>query len=268
MPKSAAGLAPHRLRGGRKPVMRRKLRDHVELVDLDGEGIFSDARDWVAKRLPSWLSPDKSGYPKSAASTLARLGSQRVEKVTVFRKPIASGIDAAINMLSAGKFDEVKRRMGYEKMFHLGTVVTLADGSQVVVEKLQTINISPGDVPSGAETQHADIARHPTLFEMLERTRQTMGDALFFGYQALPLDGKPANNCQVFVDALLTANGAITPALREFIVQDVTAMAAEISPGARDAMQFVTDAAATGQRILGMGRPVRTPLEALLDEII
>jgi len=260
-------LGAHRLPPGRKPVMRRKLREPVEVIDLEGEGIFSDARDWVAKKLPAWLAPSKSGYTKSASATLARLGSQRVERLTVFRKPIASGLETAINWMSAGKFDDVKRRMGYEKMFHLGTVATLADGSQVIVEKLQTINIAPGGVPAGAETRAAPIDRHPTLFDLLERTRASMGDALFFGYQALPLDGKPANNCQVFVDELLRANGALTSDIRSFVVQDVAAFAAAISPGVRDAMQLATDAAATAQHLVGMGRR-RTALEALIDDII
>lgn len=247
--------------------MRRKLRDHVELVDLDGEGIFSDARDWVAKRLPSWAAP-RSGFSKSSSATLERLGSQRVETLTIFRKPISSGIDFAINMMSAGKFEEAKRKMGYDKMFHLGTVATLADGTQVIVEKLQVINIAPGGVPAGAEVRDVSIASHPTLSQLLERTRSAMGDALFFGYQALPHDGKPANNCQVFVDSLLTANGANSADLRAFVVQDVASFAAEIAPEVRDTMQFVTDMAATGQRLLGMGRPPRTPLEAMIDRII
>jgi len=251
--------------------MRRKLREPIEIIEIEGEGIFSDAREWLAKKLPKWLSPDKSGYTRPAAATLARYGSQRVEKLTVFRKPIASGLETAINWMTVGKFDDVKKRMGYEKMFHLGTVATLADGTKVIVEKLQTINIAPGAVPAGAETREAPIDRHPTLFELLEKTRASMGDSLFFGYQALPLDGKQANNCQVFVDELLRANGALTTDIRDFVVQDVAAFAAAISPGVRDAMQFATDAAATAQRLTGLGKrraPPRTKLEVMLDEIL
>lgn len=221
--------------------------------------------DWLKRgwnRAKDYLQPLKDQYTRGTAATLARYGSGVVTGVTVFRKPLSSMLDTLANALTLGKFSGMKARAGYEKFFHLGTYVTLSlpggGGVGVIVEKNEVISVTAAGSPpsgAGAETVPATPPTTPlTLYALLENTRAAMGDAEFFSYRAMPIDGKPANNCQVFVRSLLAANGMLTPELEGFIMQPLEALAAELPGFIKDTAQFATDAAGTARKVLGLGR--------------
>lgn len=220
-----------------------------------GSGIFDPVTDaWTATK--DYFRPLDDSYTRGTAQTLTKHGGQPIVRIVVFRKPVAAALDTFLNWLSLGAFEKAKRKYGYEKFFHLGTHVTLGDGTGLLVEKLEVVNVAVGALPAGggAEYMEVTVPAGLALYDYVENTRRAMGDSEFFNYRALPIDGKPANNCQVFVRALLAANGVLTPPLEAFVMQPMEELAKEIPGYVKDVTQFVTDAAATARKVVGASR--------------
>ena len=242
--------------GGRKKCRRcgRRLRYRR----LRGGGIFDSLTGavsgaWTAAK--DYLRPLDDSYTRGTAQTLTKYGGQEIVRVVVFRKPVAAAIAGLLNWLSLGALEKAQRKYGYEKFYHLGTHVTLADGTGLLVEKLEVVNVAVGALPAGdgAEYRDAAVPAGLNLYDYVENTRRAMGDGEFFNYRALPIDGKPANNCQVFVRALLAANGALTPELEAFVMQPMEELAKEIPGYVKDTAQWITDFAGTARKLTGMG---------------
>lgn len=154
----------------------------------------------------------------------------------VCRFPIIPAIEAALNVLSLGQFGRNKKALGYDKIFHLYTLLKVQSPRQrgagsinyIRVEKNEVLNIehttlsgkNPGDAPNeafGSGCKKVNLGAQQarlTLGEFLERGLKRAGPNHFFVYD-------PAlRNCQEFTANLLTANKLITPALRSFITQE------------------------------------------------
>jgi hypothetical protein len=103
-------------------------------------------------------------------------------------------IDKLFNILSFGKFDEVKNKLGYDDLFHLYAIIQLSDDTKLILEKNQDINITDDiNIRDTAESLEVPLNNYPTLFELLENTRKLRGDEKFYKYDAFK------NNCQDFL---------------------------------------------------------------------
>lgn len=65
------------------------------------------------------------------------------------------------------------------------------------------------------ETLEALPSATVTLAQLVDNCRRRMGESAFFGYDAV------RDNCQCYVDTLLSVSGLNTPELHLFVVQDV-----------------------------------------------
>ena len=162
----------------------------------------------------------RKGFTKGAKATLSKVGDMGVVSITMFRCPISSIIKGAINVLSFGKFNELLKKHGFDKLFHLGMILTLRDGRQIVIEKNDEINVSfkLPKIKSGCDTMAVPIGGRIATFspiELLLNTKKAVGDKLFYDY-----DGT-RNNCQNFMINILARNKLLTPALKDFIYQDL-----------------------------------------------
>lgn len=143
-------------------------------------------------------------------------GEKRVEKITLYRAPIQKMIDKLFNILSLGKFDEMKGKLGYDDIFHLYAIVHLSDDTRLLIEKNQDINIDDDiEAKDKAEALEVNLKDYqPTFFELLENTRKLMGDNNFYKYDAFK------NNCQDFLLNLLKANNLLNDTNEKFIKQN------------------------------------------------
>ena len=92
-----------------------------------------------------------------------------------------------------------------------------------------------------------NIVGQPTLNEFIQRTVDKMGKYGFTNYDALD------NNCQKFILSLLEANGSLTPALKNFIYQDITGIVQRLPSYVDKFSRFATDTAARAQELIGQG---------------
>ena len=144
-------------------------------------------------------------------------GHLRIESITVYRQPITHVIDKLFKILSLGRFDEAKHKLGYDDLYHLYIIIQLSDDSRVIVEKNQDIHIgSPDPSKETGEKVQVDLqGKQPTLFELIDNTRKYMGDSTFYGYDAF------GNNCQDFIINVLRSNRLLTPHVESFVKQKV-----------------------------------------------
>mgnify|MGYP001110798082 CR=1 FL=1 len=237
---------------------RAKAQEHLQLV---GEGFFSDFKDKVVgiakkiipQKVQEYFKPDLTNYPRSAGSVLSTYGMQRVTQVVVFRQPIQKALGLVINAITAGKMDELMKKYGFEKFYHLGACLKLLSGKSVIVEKNERVAIRLGDVPSNAET-YSVTPGDVSLYQLVENARKLMGDERFFGYTAIALPGRPQNNCQNFQIGLLEGSGLLTNDAKAFILQDIEQLAKELPEVSKQVVSGITDAAATVGKIIGTGR--------------
>jgi len=167
-------------------------------------------------------------YSPKVRKILTKVGNQIVTGMTVRRAPVPSLIT---------KFLKVFSTVPYDTLFHLSLVFDTADGSKVLVEKNEVINmdISPS---STADTETMAITGFPanrSITEYLSKAEATMGGK-YFSYSAND------NNCQDYIAAILTSNGITNPAYLGFVKQE-TASIFDGNPKLRKLANTVTDIA-------------------------
>lgn len=164
-----------------------------------------DSEFWVTNHLPT----DAQAY-------LDAHGDEEVTQVIIRRAPVRAGLEVALELVSAGKWEKAKKDVGYDAMFHLSLILN----RNTILEKLARINIGKADNPPDAEVQVVKVKRPVTLREMVEKTKTHMGDK-FYPYDPFH------NNCQDFVDAVLTANSDVLnydTGDKEFVKQSMGTM--------------------------------------------
>ena len=251
---------------------------------LVGDGWLADA--WSAvkrnakKAVSAIATPILSGisristpllrkdYPPKARATLAKYGNGQVYALMLQRQPIQGWIDKALNFVSMGKWEEAKQKIGYDRLFHLSLVAYLnmptGDQATVKIEKNEVINITDDfkkpEADVGAEagksggSGNAETLRVPvpccfTLQEMMDRTAQMVGES-FYRYDAF------TNNCQIFLNNILTANGLNTPQINAWVMQPTDQLLSELPSYVRPFARTITNVAGLADLALeGQGAP-------------
>lgn len=204
---------------------------------LYGEGFFGDvwnATKRVASKVVSRVRDVSKGirndFSPSVRDLLAKIGNRPVVQLYVRRDPIVSLLNSALNFISRGKWNEVRAKYNYDKLFHLGleAVVKMDDANDVlgrfVMEKNEVINVSYAKGFTD-KTEIMEVPLHGgiTINELLGGARKVMGDK-FFPYDPFH------NNCQDFIMAILNGSGLATPALTQFVKQPLEGVISEL-PG-------------------------------------
>jgi hypothetical protein len=252
-----------------------ETRAGIERVRMDlshlGRGRFRGAGflDWVKQKIASATQAAttvaktvverigdvsrgvRRDYPPRVRELLARIGDKQIVAMAVRRDPIKGPLNTALNLITLGKWNEVRTRYNYDKLFHLGLEVVLDMGeteARFTVEKNEVINIGQAKA-TNADTEYQSVPRTvANLNVLLGKAREVMGDR-FFLYDAFQ------NNCQDFVMNVLRANGLLTGELERFIKQPIVQVAAALPSYTSKIAKFATDAGAlVNVAVEGRGR--------------
>ena len=231
---------------------KKKMAEiHANLDQIVGSG-FADF-------IPGFLKP-RIGFNNVSSATLKKYGNYIIKRIMLFRIPIKSAINHAMNIISLGAFNRVKKEAAFDKLFHLGMLLDLqAPGqsgdkmSQVLIEKNEVVNITDKipRFPPEDNSQFYSIGapiKPITLQKFVDEGKKNMGDKNFFLYDAF------TTNCQAFIMGLLQSQQRLQTAdVRHFVYQDVNKIASGL-PGYVPVMaRFLTDLAATWNKISGAG---------------
>lgn len=225
-------------------------------IDMEGEGFLDDA--WnavktgvqkvgefvknvptVIKNIPELFKGLREDAPPYVRDFLKTFGELRIQSAKVCKNPIEKVFDGMINAISLGEFEKKKRELNYDDMFHLFMILTTVEGREIIVEKNQVVNIAfTKPIPAMAcMPVNLDANNIYSLNDMLNKTVQKIGKNKMWVY-----DPK-SQNCQWFLRNILDANGLLTPALEDFIMQDTNKVVGELPSITQKVMRGLTDVA-------------------------
>ena len=189
---------------------------HTYQTEQEGEGVI-DALKAGAQRLADiWNGVRKTASPSIRKFTKEN-GSAIVTKIVVCRQPVTPFIEKVATLISLGKWDANKKKLGYDKMLHLFMIITLNNGKTFKLEKNHLPEISSNTtIPK----DHMNVGKSPNISwaDFLYRAERTAGGDRLYVYDAIRA------NCQNFVHDCLKGADVLTPELNKYIMQNATAV--------------------------------------------
>lgn len=215
----------------------------------------------VKDAVSNYLQPKLDDYPNFTKKMLTQYGNDKVTKLTMYRKPIGEYLNTVINAVSLGKWNQLVKKAGYDKFFHLSLIAEVK-GEKLNIEKTDVVSISK-DIPEGEGTEMQDVpldGKSFTLNELMAKTRDNMGDRAYFEYDGFK------NNCQLFVSNLLKSQGLYGAKEKAFAYQPIQEIIDELPDYVKNFQRGVTDVSATLKRITGQGTPEQNEFIQFLQQ--
>ena len=193
------GLIPENTAHNEKVLMKYFPLD--KKGNYTGDGFLSS----IKNRIKHAISTVKSLAVRPAESKRLRdflngEGDQKVTKMEIARKPVNSGVAKAMNIISLGQFDKMKKKLGYDELYHNYLLVTLANGKTYKVEKNHQVEAVPASAKDfeGATSRSNVPVSDKTLKDMIEDA--SANDPKFWRYSGRE------QNCQLFTQQVLDRN--------------------------------------------------------------
>jgi hypothetical protein len=172
-------------------------------------------------------------------------GQQAIVHLAVVRKPVLRGVQWALNLLSLGGFERVKRYLKYDDVYHNLLIVTLGNGRQVLLEKNHVVEFRT-PTPADLQQRQGNIPIPPGItIASLVAKASAADPRAFWQYDARD------NNCQRFTIQMAAATGlGVSDPYAISLLQQQDAEALVASLGALQHIpKRVTDLAGTLDRV-------------------
>jgi len=194
------------------------------------------------------LLRDAGKLPPSARKQLEKVGNEKITKIVAVRTPLSSTTRAFLNIISLGQFEKISKQY-FDDLFHLAFWIN----DKYNLEKNEVILFgTKNPIKSNSEIKDISVSKDITFNELIENTRKYMGDSNFTSYSA------EKNNCQNFLNSILTANGIGNEDVKKWIKQDTDKVFKEVPAFAKVLGDLSTTAGAVVNRLIeGEGRPRR-----------
>ena len=155
---------------------------------------------------------------------LKKYGDKKIKSIQIVRQPISSGIQKMLDYLTLGKIKKDMVAQGYDRLFHLSSVIGIEGGPNLRLEKNETVDLRPvGKFHKESEFRTVPVSGDITLNEAYENIRKLYDDDKnFYGYDSIK------NNCQLFIRKFLISNKKnfkYKPSDLDFISQDIAFIA-------------------------------------------
>ena len=184
-------------------MMDEDQREEIEdtIRRLSGEGLFSKKGDRYTAKVDKILKDN---------------GSKVIKSISVKRTPLNWLMTGTLNAVSFGLLNKRMEENDIDELFHLFMELVMEDGMRIGLEKNERIdmNVNMKTRPK-TETEPIDaVGSGITLDELMQKTRDKMGDDKYFNYSA------KNNNCSDFILAVMDANDIGNDGDKAFVRQD------------------------------------------------
>lgn len=193
----------------------------------------------------------REGYNNKCLKNIKLYGDKKIKKIVVVRTPLSTIATLLGKVVSLGQMEEIMKKEGIDRFFHIGIVATLDDGMMLLIEKNSVINIEPiSKLASNSEIMDVD----------LKGKSLTMNDLLDKGYEmAINKDewwlyNAFSWNCQAFISLMLRANGIMTEELKGFLYQELSKVLKQLYPTSQKIIKGTTDLSAIVDKLSGKGK--------------
>lgn len=214
-----------------------KYRKHLKPFEVPKKffGGFIDKIKEKASDIWDSLWNDEH-LPTRFRKFLKKYGNEKITSITVYRYPLDTLTNTLLQLVTAGDWNEIKRKGGHDTLFHLGIIIN----GKYNIEKLEKLEgKEDSSILTKPEVQLMDVPinKDLTIGELVEKAKKGMGKN-FYTYSALG-----NNNCQNFVLELLKNNGLLNESLKEFIFQNIEKLVEETPSLTQYLAQGITDLA-------------------------
>ena len=226
---------------------------------LEGSGLFdfikktgSNIKSAVSNtinKVSNIFKPRLDSYNNTSRKTIEQYGNLPINSLMICRTPIMKVLDKALNFLSLGKFSELKKKYGFDELYHLQLVANVGD-KNIVLEKNEVINVNTS-FKNDSKTQTQQIRINPpplTINEILEKGRERVGDHLWFSYDAFK------NNCQYFIKYCLEGVNLYDESAKNFLFQDIEELAKEMPQYVKTTANALTTTGAITNKLMGKAK--------------
>lgn len=197
----------------------------------------ADEEGFMSKITNLWSALTSNDHlPKRFRQFIKAHGRDKIQSLSMVRAPVAKVGVMAMQLLTAGRWDEFRKKAGVDSVYHTGLVIN----GNLVLEKLDKLEgrVDATHTKSeGLEMYAVPIeANKMTVAEFLEKGRRQMGEK-FYTYDAF------RSNCQDWVANMVSANGLLDAEGRRFIKQDIDKLIKELPELTKTAAVAITDTA-------------------------
>jgi hypothetical protein len=156
------------------------------------------------------------------------------------------GIEKALNVLSLGNFSKVKKKLGYEDVWHQYMIVEYTDGTKKKIERnhiVESHDVSPEDLKN--TIVKIPVKQDLTTRQMIDNTLKNDTDNNFWKYDYRQ------SNCQLFVKEIIDSNDLLPDIDTSQVLQtqDAKRLSESLPPVLRDIPLLVTDTASALDKI-------------------
>jgi hypothetical protein len=242
--------------GKRSPPSKAEIRQALEIIALgshrgaQGGSILSFLKGVPGRIKDAVMGGPRMDFSPSVRRFLAEYGNAPVTSLVVFRAPVQSFLNQALETLSQGRWLDAMKNAKYDSMMHLGLVAEIRDSKgstrRVILEKNEVWNIGTSfKSQKDAEYLPVQLGVKPiTINTLVEGARKEVGDKAFFEYNAF------STNCQHGALSLLKGSGLLTADAEKWIFQPVDQILNELPGYVKHVAKALTDVAATADVVL------------------
>lgn len=182
-------------------------------------------------------------FSNHCSKMLEQLGDMKIEKVVVFKKPIAGILFSIMEKIKSKEYVEKK------KVFHVGMILTLNGDTPIILEKNEEITINyVYNLPEATEYRNIEHFQQMTLSEMLYLTERRIGKQHFYHYDL------SHENCQDFTFQCLKTMGITDHGVYKwFMHQDLKELVSKYK-GFFNFTQGITNAKRAVNNFFGTGK--------------
>lgn len=211
-----------------------------------GTGIIDNIKN-ASSFIPTQLN-------NRSKKTLSEFGDKKIIGVTIIKNPLSKMFEKSLNIASFGHWDKAKEKYGFKVLYHLGLLLSLQGGQQVVFEKNEMPDIYSfkGFKPNTTTFNVPLAGKDLSLGEFVNNTLNHMGKEAFHSYEGLE------NNCQMFVLKAIQGNNISNPMAVKFTHQDFSNFKKDMESGSYKYLPKLMNAVTTGasmfSRLWGKGK--------------
>ena len=202
---------------------------------MNGNGIFSRKLDWTNK----------------VKKILKENGSQKITNLSVGRRILAKKIEKAFNIISAGKWEKLKKDYYRDNLFHIFIVITLENGITYLLEKNSVVNINEDLNCSESNIECLNVSKYKqntlTLNKFVGGPLESISKEEYFIYDPFK------QNCGHFIMGILRHFNLLDNTIKKFIEQDVSEIVKRLPFYVKWSAKATTDAIAFKSKIKGDG---------------
>lgn len=192
----------------------------------------------------------KLGFSNKVKKILEKYGDKKIVSIRIARKPIEKIIEQALNVISLGKWNKLRKKYYYDTLFHLSLQLTLDDNTIISFEKIDIVDLTVEEICSNKDVECKDTAYQSnslTLNELVKDPLDSISKEDYFKYSSFKL------NCQQFVSTILNHFKILTPEAKTFIYQDLSQIIKRLPFYTKWGANLVTGALAFKKKITGAG---------------